>query len=734
MLLRNLSELKELYWKYRTLQPQPDSDPFVLTASQIWLFARDLGLATPACSLARLDRMVFSGLRHHSDTAPDDGPEIAPLTPRAEQQERRRVSVSDHVASGASGGHGSRPMSQQAGAVGAGHEMAAGEEACLRPTSQGAASQGGASHMTDGSRPASQGHTSQAAESEDSGSLASSVAASPQPSRREPPQTPAGEGTDPATVGEDGLRPASSSAASDAVTTPAAGIVRLGSKDRPFSREVHIADGDPSGRFARPEDSEQLANIHSPKRPLLFRSFLEGMVRMSMARYPNERGLEPQIQRLFKERILPHFDEPYKSEDTFLFLVDKDFQPTLEEFQPLLWRLFRGEDRDDAEPVPGMFAEGGSPASAALRIPPGSASFGATRRKLHVRARLDVTARVKDLLRLLDGLGFLRPIPRKQICQDDLYAELFWDSIDDESHSAEGDGSQTGEKGDRTGHPKMSLGLAGGLGGPPPTPSQIVQQEHPRAQSGSRGHVSSSASRRVGDKDRDPDRGADEDKDVSPRKASGGPTATATPAELLRCDFAVTALEVFRLLSEVSAPSTVESLKWALDPDESHLWDECVSAVEYAESEVIFPEFLRFLVRLAEQGTLTDPALCERVSVARRFDGFLRHVFVPALRSQYVPPEPLLEEEPGTPEDASATEDYLLGPPPAPPAAEVPVDAGDGDGEGAEEAPREAQDVPPEPSLWPGFEGRAADGAAAALTAAPRRWPRGYEQEVAQWR
>merc|ERR1719498_1398546 len=83
MLLRSLGDLKELYYRYRVLLPVPGEDPFVLSAHQFWLFARDCGLITPTCMVHRLDRSVFSGPRHHIEVAPEDADEVRPLTPRS---------------------------------------------------------------------------------------------------------------------------------------------------------------------------------------------------------------------------------------------------------------------------------------------------------------------------------------------------------------------------------------------------------------------------------------------------------------------------------------------------------------------------------------------------------------------------------------------------------------------------------------------------------------------------
>merc|ERR1719181_767730 len=75
---------------------------------------------------------------------------------------------------------------------------------------------------------------------------------------------------------------------------------------------------------------------------------------------------------------------------------------------------------------------------------------------------------------------------------------------------------------------------------------------------------------------------------------------------------------------------------------------ESISLLEFLESELIFPEFVRLLIRICDLGTRKDIPLCERLAAAVRFEGFVRHVFFPALRTPYVPPPPADETEKGS--------------------------------------------------------------------------------------
>jgi len=65
MLLRYLGELKQLYSRYRQMLYKEGVDPYVLSTHQFWLFARDLDLMTPSCSLSRINRFISSGPRQH---------------------------------------------------------------------------------------------------------------------------------------------------------------------------------------------------------------------------------------------------------------------------------------------------------------------------------------------------------------------------------------------------------------------------------------------------------------------------------------------------------------------------------------------------------------------------------------------------------------------------------------------------------------------------------------------
>merc|ERR1711924_314931 len=81
--------------------------------------------------------------------------------------------------------------------------------------------------------------------------------------------------------------------------------------------------------------------------------------------------------------------------------------------------------------------------------------------------------------------------------------------------------------------------------------------------------------------------------------------------------------------------------------------------LDYVETELIFTEFLRFVVGLAELIVQWDT---EQQSASWRFETFMRKIFLPALKTAYVPPVlPKEEEEEATPDqDTSAAEEPSL--------------------------------------------------------------------------
>jgi len=471
MLLRHLGELKQVYFRYRTISKMPEEDPFVLSQLQLWMYARDMGILTPSCNLSRLNRFVCSGPRQHQEVAPEDMSELRPLTPR--QAEAGRAHSLDAL------GDERGPGGSRFSAVQIDSKVPSKTGSRMGSQLEEAASDGGSSE-------------------------ASSPTASERPEAMD---------------SRDGGAPSGGDKPGDtAVDADGNAVMRRSSQYTPGKEDeaegVSQHDGEDSGhhrfsiktggaleftKFRRREDADNIANIHGPSRLLMFRHFLEAIVRLSLARFPQEKGLEHSMRRLLKEKIVPNFGKPTASAHIFAFLVDENFRTAIQEYEASLWRLFKdnaaGEGAYDlslassnnpaASPVasdaamiplsspeaadvilnaaddarkrsnslppaadepggreshgasPQLFGEfGGLDAcfpetepeedSAALAEAEAARvramrhdsqlgserarrrDFGGYQRRLHVNARLDVTMRVKDLLQLLDAQGFLR--------------------------------------------------------------------------------------------------------------------------------------------------------------------------------------------------------------------------------------------------------------------------------------------------------------------------------------
>jgi hypothetical protein len=204
--------------------------------------------------------------------------------------------------------------------------------------------------------------------------------------------------------------------------------------------------------------------------------------------------------------------------------------------------------------------------------------------------------------------------------------------------------------------------------------------------------------------------------------------AQASAAEVLACDFSLTVIEVLRLLVEVLSPASVQQLCWAVRGKES-AQDGCVAVLDFVETEMAFCEFQRFLLRVSEQKTLEIDA--QQLSMSQRLEGFLKHVFLPALDDRYKGPKLIPpEEETEDAEPASAVAED----------ADIVTESPIAPEEGKEEA--ESPDNVPQadkPSslesrlfdLWQGFEGT--DLHAQEELYALRAWPAGYEKAVLSW-
>merc|ERR1712226_1105668 len=154
---------------------------------------------------------------------------------------------------------------------------------------------------------------------------------------------------------------------------------------------------------------------------------------------------------------------------------------------------------------------------------------------------------------------------------------------------------------------------------------------------------------------------------------------------------------------------------------------ECIALLEFAETELVFTEFVRLLVRICDLGTRKDTALCERLNLAVRLEGFLRLVFFPALRTPYIPPPPPPPaEDPEKASDGKADNNEALEKEGA-----ADSNAADGGADGSTAGEEVAHVVTEEVvvkedvDLWPGFD----DYGVAEIEAhhTTRKWPDGYE-------
>jgi len=157
---------------------------------------------------------------------------------------------------------------------------------------------------------------------------------------------------------------------------------------------------------------------------------------------------------------------------------------------------------------------------------------------------------------------------------------------------------------------------------------------------------------------------------------------------------------------------------------------DCITLLEFAESEMVFTEFVRLLVRICDLGTRRDVALCERMGPGLRLEGFFRLIFFPSLKAPYSPPSPPADvTENGSATDAENAETAEKeGGPETKAAEEKPTGENEEEEEAAEAVQDEAQEIV---EFWSGFDDYSVGEVEAHQ--ATRKWPEGYENEVAAW-
>jgi len=670
VLLRHLGDLREAYSRSRAVQPLLGEDPHLITLVQFWSLARDAGILTPNSCIARFDRAIFSGPRHQSEVAPEDEKDVGePLTPR-------------------------RPKSQSA----------------PRPGSKD-------STMT-------RHRTSSTGESKST---------------------------------EDEMPLVQEDDQSDLDA---------------YLEEICVAFDSPGGsssslggKYVRKCTSDgNLVHIHAPARPFLFRHFLESFIRMAPMRFPHEPGLEQQVQRLFKEQVMPALKNvsSHKSEggglismlanfrrptsSVFGLFTQPEVREVVYELEPTMWNIFvelsgdpEAKEAINTIPGGGVFAGAGglgaNPSNQVPRLkgdkrqpppqeplsscPPEAVRCGdwaAPSRRLHVAARLNVGVRIKDVLRFLELLGLLDDT---QILKDQSrpLAEVLSGSegdpvnnllgpvgsglaqeepVEEENVSEDDEGSGGSvapeDDEDRKQLPGLSISFmpkGSLLGVPPPPPKE------------------ESKSKRKGDKDK---KDKKEEKEVR------------TPAEdMAQINLTIDAIDALRIMTQVLTPSSLELLQWHSEQDgatevPNNEIDEHVTILEFVESEIVFAEFLRFWFLMAELTTRRDYKFCRSIPLTTRLDLFLRTVISYCqLGHRYVVPDPnpyVVSEKPEKgPKPRNSFRQGVIEEAP-----EIP---------GVPEIPVEIPEKVPAPERWMGFDGDD--------SCAPRRWPEGYDVQVADW-
>jgi len=780
-LLRNLAELKLVYGQYRKILRRDGDDPFVLSMHQVWMFARDFDLLTPVFNLSAFNRCVLAGPRHHQEVAGDEAlQDLRPLTPKpaADPHAHKRTSRAGYT------------LEERFSTNDAGEKNDEALDTFLEEVSELGTEVTGSSWC---STP-----RSAAMEHEEAG-------------KELPPDSPCRQESPPISPTSDSELPVAHTATSDAHNRGTATLALNRASSCVFQQPSAAL----SKQFWREEDADDVADIHLPDRVLLFRHFLEFFVRVAGGRYPNEKGLETQVRRLFKEILVPKFGLTGNADTIFAFLVDNDICEVFRSFHTDLWRIFKENAVGEGvyglpmwiEPEPAELPEEeeegnrqnlfcvsskltqqvGAMAAVESSTPASHRThrrgYAGQQRRVHVKARLDVTVRVKDVLHLLETASLLLPF---------MPAEKYPPFATDEMHSAvfPGMSAVNGDRetpdachASRIGPSPVSQDEVSNFSGrtsntfsrqnspmSPRNPAESATQNYSQKASSlltrastqvmaEGSSPSASFSRRGGggggaktvpSSCRNSQTGA---WDLAPRLAEVGEHLVipgpvmdfSTPAyepadlsEVLACDFKVTILEVLKLLSEVSSPHSVENLRWALR-GEDLAQEELIGILDFVESELTFVEFQRLLLRIVEEKTqVLDPDIAGRLPSHRRLQGFLDLVLMPALNrhgtAKSKPEAKQIATEGDVsgatevrPEDREGNKETVV--------SDDNEDKGDDKEPPAVEPAIEASG-PQSPQarlfgLWRGFD----DGDLECLEedVAPRVWPEDFEQSVGSW-
>eukprot|EP00933_Yihiella_yeosuensis_P022746 TRINITY_DN17851_c1_g1_i3.p1 TRINITY_DN17851_c1_g1~~TRINITY_DN17851_c1_g1_i3.p1 ORF type:complete len:967 (-),score=190.86 TRINITY_DN17851_c1_g1_i3:262-2880(-) len=698
MLLRNIRDIKKLYSQFRLPLKRPEDDPFVLYSYQLWMLIRDVGLIQPDCPLTRINRHVMCGPRHHQEACYEDLEELRPLTPRHEPVRPEVKAVKTSV-----------PPSE------AGHMSATDVQSQRLGITEDDGLECEDSYEDEGE----EYYDDEEAEVEASTSQVPGSCEPDASSSKRPTRGSVSRGTTPQASHQDFRDMSPLRSPSSGSWTPNSHSIRnwtadvLGSKIRRFWR---LQDQGQNPLDQKTLNVGKLLDIHAPNSTMMFRHFLESLVRMAVAIFPNGKGLEQQLRVLVKNRLIPMVGQPPSSKDVFGYLVDPYVQQVFSDYQTDLWTLFKENSTGEgsySQPLLVKIEGVDDSSTNERRI---RRHFGGVHRRVHLRCRLDLTIRVKDVLQILLHAGLMSSMSDRPELQTQT-GTLFPNRIPKRPDTTE---TRPGTA------PIEGLAQLGGLVGlipnaspsPPPTPG-------PGAGDATTARISSSNGF-----------GALSEAEKHSPSPTFDPAADAEAVEEFhRCNFQADFLQILEVVTEVYQPVDSARICWAVDRNSE---SEELALLDFLETEITFIEFQRLLLRISQvRFHLAD--IGKPISAHACLEGFLSKVFLPSLKQPYQPPvsqqqqAEKIERLPSAEGAASGTADEEGS---ASAAAEAPAEAEAKDeGDGAEakqdEEERVKTDVVETFDFWYGFN--ECTELEEAVLAAPRKWPDEYSDEVASW-
>jgi len=674
ILLRQVGDLKKVYAKVRRIIQRPGDDPWVMYAFQLWMLFRDTGMLTPECPLSRVNRYIMSGIRRHGEAFHEDIQELRPLTPRPSVMSSRDAKQ----------GKASKENSGEA-------TEATDEDDDYDDEEEAEAED---SFMHD-------------EENEDDGDDRNSAGTrQSRVSRANSRVSRVSRGTN-RTMGDGPAQPG---------RRPT--IQSLGT--RQFGSSGPMDDFFDQSKFWRlgdAEASEKILDVHSPTTALMFRHFLEALVRMAPAAYPENQGLESMLKALLRERFLPKVEQPIGVEScgTFEFLVDGQLQQVFKNFQTKLWELFKENTTGfGAYELPqwahilDLDADEGSAEKKYKRLT--SRHYGGTSRRVHIQGRMCVSIRVKDALHILNCANLLC-IGSIQSCIDNPTGSVF--TVQQEEPAL----AEPIERPVTTSSPGTTPidELASLKGAISDMPSQTADSAPPINMDGLDPRSQTPAGEST---------------------ATGEDTQTPTPvkemvvckagalAEFAKLNFKADFSQVFEILTEVFQEPARMRICWTAGEASRN---EGIALLDYLETELTFAEFQRLLLRMARIPA-EGAANASSLDAHTQLEAFLEKVFLPAAERWYAT-RPAVEPDLPLPKPAPKA------PAPEPePVEREPADTAEDAPEGEEGQQEEEKPPTPEPDppeFWHGF--CAPDHLDVATSAAPRSWPEAYGEEVLNW-